>query len=238
MIFLLVVFDLEGTLVNAELFPEVGRRLGNGDLLTEITNLAMNGDLKFEGAFFKRLNLIQGTSIGLIKDICLQLPLFSGVREAVDELKCLNCHLAIFTGSFDLLAKRVVAKLGIRHVLSNKFITERGVIVSARNPVVTPEVKANRLIKLARRLNITLDSCIAVGDGANDIPMMELAGLSIAFNAKKPVEEIADVVIKGEDLRKILPHIKIFKDSKKGNSWKLRGRAIAIRERNVTTVKG
>lgn len=204
----MVIFDLEGTLVNGELFPEVGRRLGNGDLLDKITSLAMNGDLEFEEAFFRRLKLIQGAPIDLVKEVCLQLPLFSGAQETVNALKGLNCHLAISTGSFDLLAKRVAVELGIEHVLSNKFIIERRVIVSVKNPVVTPEVKATYLMKLAKKYNIKLERCVAVGDGANDIPMMKAAGLSVAFNPKKAVEEIADVIVRGDDLREIVPYIK------------------------------
>ena len=205
---MLVVFDLEGTLVNGELFPEVGRRLGNGDLLAKITSLAMNGSLEFEEAFFRRLKLIQGAPIDLVKEICLQLPLFSGAQETVKDLKDLNCQLAISTGSFDLLAKRVAAKLGIKHVLSNKFITERGTIVSVKNPVVTPEAKATYLMKLAKRYGTKLERCGAVGDGANDIPMMKAAGLSVGFNPKKAVEKIADVIVRGDDLRGIVPYIK------------------------------
>lgn len=203
-----MIFDLEGTLVNAELFPEIGRRLGNGDLLAKITNLAMNGGLEFKEAIFRRLKLIQGTPLDLVKEVCLQLPLFSGAQETVNDLKGINCQLAISTGSFDLLAKRVAAELGIEQVLSNKFIIKGGVIVSVKNPVVTPEVKATYLMNLARRYDTKLERCIAVGDGANDIPMMKAAGLSVAFNPKKAVEEIADVIVRGDNLRKIVPYIK------------------------------
>lgn len=202
------MFDLEGTLVNAELFPEIGRRIGNGDLLARITNLAMSGGLEFKESFFRRLKLIQGTPLNLVKEVCLQLPLFSGAHETVHDLKGINCQLAISTGSFDLLAKRVAAELGIEHVLSNKFIIKGGEIVSVQNPVVTPEVKATYMMNLARRYNTKREQCIAVGDGANDIPMMKAAGMSVAFNPKKVVEEIADAIVRGNNLREIVPYIR------------------------------
>jgi phosphoserine phosphatase len=211
-----VIFDLEGTLVNAELFPEIGKRLGDGDLLEKMTNLAMNGVLEFKEAFFRRLKLIQGTPLDLVKEVCFQLPLFSGAQETVNYLKGINCQLAISTGSFGLLAKRVAAELGIEHVLSNKFIIKGGKIVSVKNPVVTPEVKATYLKNLARRYDTKLERCIVIGDGANDIPMMKAAGLSVAFNPKKIVEEIADVVVRGANLKEIFPHIRNFYEKQNG----------------------
>ena len=102
----------------------------------------MDGHLKFEKAFFRRLKLIRGTSIDLIKEVELQLPLFLGVREVVQELRNLNCQLAIATGSFDVLADPVAAELGIENILSNKFRIVQGIIFSVQNPVVTPEAKA------------------------------------------------------------------------------------------------
>jgi len=211
-ILLLVAFDLEGTLVDAEFFPEVGRRLGDGALLDSITRQAMNGELGFEEALLRRLKVIRGVPLEELREVCLRLPLFRGARETVRALRELRCTPAIITGGFDILADRVAAELGVEYVCANRFIVEHGRVVSVRRPIVTPEFKARRLLALARRLGVGPGCCVAVGDGANDIPMVEAAGLGIAFNAKRCVRERADVVIEGGDLREVLPYIIDFKE--------------------------
>lgn len=204
---MLVAFDLEGTLIDGEMFPELGKWFGNAILLNRITSQAMNGELVYEEALLRRLKIIQGLSIEKVRRVCLQLPLFKGAKETVKTLNELHCIPAIITGGFEIHANRVAGQLGIEYVYANKFIVKHGRVVSLRRPIVTPRFKANQLLKLARDLGIKRDNCVAVGDGANDIPMMERAGISIAFNAKECVREIADVVIKGDDLREILPYI-------------------------------
>lgn len=211
MILLLVAFDLEGTLVDAELFPEVGNRFGNGALLDRVTQRAMNGELGYEESLFRRLRIVQGLPLREMKEVCLQMPLYKGAKETVEALKGLNCTPAILTGGFEILAKRVAVELGIEYVYANKFIVERGCVASLRRPIITPEFKAKQILKIAWNLEIGPDHCIAVGDGANDIPMMEVAGLSIGFNAKRCVREQADVVVMGDDLREILPYITSYK---------------------------
>lgn len=209
---MLVAFDLEGTLIDAELFPEIGKRFGTGALLDRITSQAMNGKLRYEDSLVRRLELVQGLSIEKICEVCIKLPLFKGAKETVETVKGLHCIPAILTGGFEILAKRVARELGIEYVSANKFIVENGRVKSVREPIVTPEFKAKQLINLAGNLGMRPDHCVAVGDGANDIPMMEVAGLSIAFNAKRCVREKADVVIEGDNLVEILPYIISFKE--------------------------
>jgi phosphoserine phosphatase len=110
------------------------------------------------------------------------------------------------TSGFDILANRVARQLRIEHIFANSFDIIDGCVVGLRRPIVTAEAKAVHLATLADRLGVSLDGCVAVGDGANDLPMIHAAGLGIAFNAKPIVRSAADVSVEG-DLGLILPHV-------------------------------
>lgn len=208
MTLLLIAFDLEGTLLDGELFPEIGRAL-NIEALNEITLQGMNGKLSFEESLFKRIKIIKGLHIEDIVEICWKLPLNRRAKETISELKGLGCIPTIITGGFDILAERAARELDIGIVYSNRFLLTNGMITSVKKPIVTPEMKAKYLIHLSKKLGFGLDRCIAVGDGANDIPMMKIAGLSIAFNAKDCVKAKAKIVV-NDDLNGIIPHVKQF----------------------------
>ncbi|MBS7620237.1 phosphoserine phosphatase SerB [Candidatus Bathyarchaeota archaeon] len=205
---MLIAFDLEGTLLDGELFPEMGRAL-NIEALREITLKGIRGELSFEESLFKRINIIKGVPIEDVKEICRKLSLNRGVKETIKELKDLGCIPTIITGGFDILAERVARELDIGIVYSNRFLLTNGRITSVKKPIVTPEMKAKYLIYLSKKFGFGLDRCIAVGDGANDIPMMKIAGLSIAFHAKDCVKAKAKIVV-NDDLNGIIPHVKQF----------------------------
>ena len=196
-----------------ELFPEIGRHYGRGASLEEITDRGMNGELGFEESLLRRVGMVRGLPIEPIRKLCLRLPVNRGAEDAVSELKDLGCTPAIVSGGFDILADRVALQLGIDIVYSNKFVLEGGRIVDVQRPIVTPEFKADVFISLSKGLGLDPAGCVSVGDGANDIPMMEAAGLSVAFNAKDCVREKAKVVVESGPLRDIMPHVKRFKAS-------------------------
>ncbi|MGQ9679842.1 MAG: phosphoserine phosphatase SerB [Candidatus Bathyarchaeia archaeon] len=211
---MLIVFDLEGTLLDAELFSELGRAF-NMDVLNEITLQGMRAEISFEKSLIKRINIIKEMPIEHIIQLCRKLPLIKGAKETIRELKSLGCIPAIITGGFDILAERVARELEIDIVFSNRFLLNKGKIASVKRPIITPELKARYLIQVSKTFGFGLDMCVAIGDGANDIPMMKIAGLSIAFNAKDCVKAKADVVVDMDDLRGILPYIRRFIESKK-----------------------
>ncbi len=202
---MLIALDLEGTLLDGELFPEVGRRLGLGGELDAITRDAMNGDLPFEEALRRRVDLIRGVSMSSIKSIADSLPLTCGAEETVATLRRMGVTPAIITGGFDFLACRAAEVLKIDHVCANRLVEEDGRIAGLAEPVVTPRGKAESLKRLADELNAPLWRCVAVGDGANDIPMLCAAGLGVAFDAPYRVREAARACVEGKDLRGILP---------------------------------
>jgi phosphoserine phosphatase len=216
-ILLLIAFDLEGTLLAGELFPEIGERLGLGDELRAVTSDAMNGDLPFEEALARRTELIRGVSMSSIRSIASSIPLTRGAEETIYTLRRMGLIPAIITGGFDLLAEPIADRLHIDHVCANHLAEERGVALAVRPPVVTPRAKAEHLKRLADELGTPLARAVAVGDGANDVPMLCTAGLGIAFDAPPRVSEAAHVAVDGGDLRRILPLVARYLDRSGGH---------------------
>jgi len=207
---LIVAFDLEGTLIDAELFPVLGERLGNKAQLDDITNRAMNGEIDFTSSLHQRVGLIKGLSISEAQRIAGSLSLSRGAEETVSGVKRLGGIPIIITGGFDILAKRAAYLLGIEYVCCNKFNIEEGIITGIDQPIITGKGKAEKLLGLASWLGISPEHCVSVGDRANDIEMMRATGLSIAYNGRPRVREIAKVSVEGGDLRRILPIIEEF----------------------------
>ena len=209
---MIVAFDLEGTLVDAELFPALGECNRRRPLLDDITDKAMRGELDFSTSLGMRMELVHGMSIDTVRLVAESLSLSNGAMETVSEIRRLGGIPIIVTGGFDVLANRVASLLGIEFVCCNRFVVENGCITGITEPVVTAKGKAEKLLGLASWLGVKPDRCVAVGDGANDIHMMTVAGLSIAFNGRRKVCEVASVSIRENDLRMILPYIKEFAD--------------------------
>ncbi len=215
---MLIAFDLEGTLLAGELFPELGDRLGLGDELRAVTVDAMNGDLPFGEALARRTELIRGVSMSSIRSIASSMSLTPGAEETVSTLRRMGLTPAIITGGFDLLATPVADRLGIDHVCANRLAEERGRVSGLRPPIVTPHAKAEHLRRLAAELGTPLERAIAVGDGANDVPMLCTAGLGIAFDAPPRVREAAHASVDGGDLRGILPIIALHLDGNRSHT--------------------
>lgn len=197
-------------MVNAELFPALGRRLGTELLLDDITDRAMRGELDYGESLMMRLALINGMNIDTVKQVADSLSLSSGAVETVNEVKRLGGIPVIITGGFDILAERVAELLGIEYVCCNHFRVESDRITGVKEPIVTGGGKAEKLLGLASWLGVDPKHSVAVGDGANDIQMMKATGLSIAYNGREKVCKTATVVVNGGDLRLILPYIREF----------------------------
>jgi len=207
---LIVAFDLEGTLIDAELFPALGEKLGNKAQLDDITNRAMNGEIDFTSSLQQRVGLIKGLSISEAQQIAGSLSLSRGAEETVSGVKRLGGIPIIVTGGFDILAHRAAYLLGIEYVCCNGFKLQDGYITGIQNPIITGKSKAEKLLGLARWLGVNPNQCVSVGDGANDIEMMKATGLSIAYNGRQKVKETAKKSVEAGDLRRILPIIEEF----------------------------
>jgi len=206
---LLIAFDLEGTLIRGELLPEIGRRIGKPEL-ADITSMGMSGAMSYGESLRRRIAVIAGTGIGVASEASQSLPPINGATEAFREFRRKGWKTAIITGGFDVSAEPFAKAHRVDYVYSNRFKVEGGRIAGVEEPLVTPERKLEVFIGLARGLGLGPEECVAVGDGANDIPMIGAAGLGIALNAKPIVRKTAELSIDTNDLRTILPHLERF----------------------------
>ena len=203
----LVVFDLDNVIIDGEAIDEIGKLANVEEEIAEITEKAMQGEIDFETSIKDRVQLLEGTSIEDIEKVADELPLMEGASETIACLKDKDVDVAIISGSFDLVAEKVKEKLGIDSCYTNSFTVEDGKLTGE---VTGPLVSGSKLDVLkdhVEKAGISLEEVVAVGDGANDISMIESAGCGIAFNAKDSVKEIADVVVDEKDLTKVLDEI-------------------------------
>ena len=203
----LVVFDLDNVIIDGEAIDEIGKLANVEDEIAEITEKAMQGEIDFETSIKDRVKLLEGTSIEEIEKVADELPLMPGAEETINTLKEKDLDVAIISGSFDVVAEKIKDKLGVDAVYTNSFSVEDGKLTGE---VTGPLVSGSKLDVLndhVEKAGITLDDVVAVGDGANDISMIESAGCGIAFNAKDSVKEIADIVVEEKDLTKVLDEI-------------------------------
>ena len=200
----LVVFDLDNVIIDGEAIDEIGKLVNVQDEIAEITKKAMQGDLDFETSINERVKLLEGASVDDIKKLATEMKLMEGTEEAIKALKDDGCEIAVISGSFDLIADPLKEKLNLDYLFTNSLGEKDGKLTGEVNGPLVKGTKADVLNGILKDNDISVDECVAVGDGANDISMMELAKFGIAFNAKPAVKEVADIIIENNDLREIL----------------------------------
>ncbi|WP_460123379.1 phosphoserine phosphatase SerB [Pseudomonas sp. H3_G09] len=192
----LAVFDMDSTLIEAEVIDELAKAAGVGDLVSEITERAMAGELDFRASFKERLALLKGLDVSVLDSIGASLRLTEGAETLFAELKRLGYKTAILSGGFTYFAKQLQARLGIDYVFANELEVVDGKCTGvAIEPIVDAQRKADLLKELAHKEGLRLEQTIAVGDGANDLPMLAIAGLGVAFRAKPLVKQSAKQAI-------------------------------------------
>jgi len=192
----LVVFDMDSTLIEAEVIDELAKEAGVGDQVSEITEAAMRGEIDFTESFKRRMALLKGLDESVLADIAQRLPLTEGVEELVSNLKALGFKTAILSGGFNYFANYLQQRMGFDYVYANELEIEDGKVTgNVVGTVVDGKRKAELLRKIAEKEGIRLEQTIAVGDGANDLPMLSIAGLGIAFRAKPLVRKSAKQAI-------------------------------------------
>ena len=188
----LAVFDMDSTLIQAEVIDELAKRAGVGEQVSEITEAAMRGELDFKQSFAKRLGLLKGLDVSVLDSIAESLRLSPGCERLISSLHKLGIKTAIASGGFNYFGRFLQRKLGFSYVFANELdVVDGKVTGQVKGEVVDGARKAQLLQEMAEKEGLQLDQVIAVGDGANDLPMLGIAGLGVAFHAKPLVRATA-----------------------------------------------
>lgn len=201
----LIAFDMDSTLISTEVIVELAEVAGVGDKVSEVTERAMRGELDFQSSLRERVALLEGLDEASLKRVGERLPLMEGAEHLFATLNRLGYKTAILSGGFSYFGHLLQARLGVDYVFANELEILGGKLTGrVKDPIVDAARKAELLKSLAATENISLEQCIAVGDGANDLAMLSVAGLGIAFHAKPIVKENAEQSISTLGLDAIL----------------------------------
>lgn len=209
----LICFDMDSTLIQTECIDELAERAGVGEQVRAITERAMRGEIDFKESFTERVALLKGLDESVMKEIAENLPITEGVERLMFVLKHYGYKIAILSGGFTYFGEYLKQKFGIDYVYANELEIENGKLTGRYvGEIVDGKRKAELLRLLAQVEKVDIAQTIAVGDGANDLPMLSTAGLGIAFHAKPKVVENAEQSINTIGLDGVLYFLG-FKDS-------------------------
>src|SRR6266567_229728 len=186
-------FDMDSTLIQGEVIDELAAMAGVGERVAAITHAAMRGELDFDESFTRRVALLKGLKAERVHGLLDTIPLADGAERLIRTLKLLGYKTAILSGGFTFFARSLQERLGIDYVYSNELEMVDGKVTGrVVPPIINGGRKAALLAEIAGREGISLEQVVAVGDGANDIPMLNIAGMGIAYRAKPLVRQRAD----------------------------------------------
>lgn len=188
----LFAFDMDSTLIQGEVIDELAKMAGVADKVVAITESAMRGEIEFQESFKRRVALLKGLPEQRVQELLGTIPLVEGAEQLIGTLKMLGYKTAILSGGFTFFAQHLRRRLGIDYVFANELdIVDGEVTGEIKTQIVDGARKAELLQQIACQENISLEQVVAVGDGANDLPMLGVAGMGIAFRAKPIVRQSA-----------------------------------------------
>ncbi|MFS1663470.1 phosphoserine phosphatase SerB [Streptococcus sp. zg-JUN1979] len=208
----LLVMDVDSTLIQEEAIDILGEKAGVYERVSAITERAMRGELDFKEALYERVALLKGLPERIFEDVLAEIHLTNGAKALVDELHARGYKIGLVSGGFHETVDVLAKQLGIDYVKANRLEVQEGVLTGrVLGEVVTKETKKACLKAWAQENGLSLQDTIAMGDGANDLPMIQTAGIGVAFCAKPIVKEQAPYSITQADLYQLidlLDHIK------------------------------
>lgn len=201
----LACFDMDSTLIKQEVITELAKVAGVGDQVAAITEAAMRGEMDFATSFAKRVQLLRGLPASVIDDIKPLLIPQKGAFVTIAALKSMGYHTVLISGGFDVFAEHIATLLGIDEYHANTLDIDNDTLTGQTiSPIIDGKTKAKIVAKIADHRAINLDEVICIGDGANDLPMMAISDLGIAYHAKPIVRARADVAINITGLEGVL----------------------------------
>ena len=201
----LVCFDMDSTLIQTEVIDELAELAGVGAEVKAITECAMQGEIDFNESFIKRMKLLKGLKEEILQEVAVRLPITEGARRLIGTLKKYGYKTAILSGGFTYFGHYLQKELDIDYVYANQLEIINGELTGHYlGDIVDGNKKAEYLQEIANKEQIHINQTIAIGDGANDLPMLNLAGLGIAFHAKPKVKDEAQSAISSIGLDGVL----------------------------------
>ncbi|MEK9931147.1 MAG: phosphoserine phosphatase SerB [Rhodospirillaceae bacterium] len=201
----LLLADMDSTIVTGETLDELAKYAGLKQEISEITAKAMRGELNFESALHARVSMLKGLPEDALQKTWQEVQITTGARELVQTMSANGAHCILISGGFSFFTDRIAKKVGFHEAFANQLLIEEGHLTGlVQQPILDKNAKLTTLEKTILKLNIDRSECIAVGDGANDIPMITAAGIGVAFHAKPLVEKHASAIVRFGDLTTLL----------------------------------